>query len=568
MNRKTSLAFAIAAAFLLAVVTIGGAGVTDAVANNTTVENETPPEAGVDTVAEPTGEGGYTVSELRQSGQTIENTPDSWRLSDERVYWLIHWPADTAFANVGDPEDSHWRYLSDGELVERNSVWFRSLNIQGAETVEVTVVSFATEETENGTVPVDVRERTTEVELERGQPLIEIDLPRADEEREVALWVEGREDELRWHFKHDAIATTEPMTITTRGDYLYQAGIEFLIPIIMSALIAGPLARSAIKRAHIGPMWGYMKWTMVIGVLGFIGAFFMFSSVAEVVVAAPWIIPGAIGLLVLVVILESYSANDVRATFMRPKEISNATSPSGDENFDVIEWEIQKEWLVRTGEGTSVIRPGLLPFLSRCFGGAARLENAAAIETRMPTNQDDLYFIDPDSDEILEYEPEGWELDIPEIDLENEWQTAAIYGLAGLSIVGLATALVASWAGFLTAIMLFGIAFVRPVDGYARIEPATAHQRRAYVSSLYLKLETEDARTIKKLQQKIPELEAEVRKATAESLREQNQTLVEETMGEESVAHTIEELAEQLGNSSNGTTPDDKPDQEQEASPT
>ena len=83
----------------------------------------------------------YTLSELRQDGTSYANSPDSVRLSGSEMYWMIHWPAGLS-GNPGDPSDSYWRYLSPDDVVDRNSVWLRSINTGSSRNVTVTVATY------------------------------------------------------------------------------------------------------------------------------------------------------------------------------------------------------------------------------------------------------------------------------------------------------------------------------------------------------------------------------------------------------------------------------------------
>lgn len=557
MQRKTTLTIAIAALCLLGAVTIGGVSAVTAAdaANNTTVEQ-----------TEPTGEAGYTVSELRKGGTTYSNSPDSFRLAGDQMYWMIHWPADTAFGSPGDLDDQNWEYLPEDGVVDRNTIYLRTINMEQSESVTVNIVAYETEETENGTVPVNVHERTTEAELDAGWSMAAIDLPQSDSQREVAVWIDGHEEDLRWHFGHKSVATTQAQPISTMGEYLRHAAADFLIPLVIGVFGAGAVGREAISRAGIGPQWGYTKWIMLIGVGAFVTAFFAFSSVAEVVVAAPRLVALGIVVLFAIVLIESYSTGVTNAEFLRP-ELQDATSPTGDEAYDVASFDRQEEQIIRTDDGsTAVVRPGLLPFLSRCFGGAARLENAAAIETKIHVNEstiDSLYFVSAQADDILEYEPEGWQLDMPDIDIKEQYGTLSLYGVAALAALGVVYSLAGITITLLAALGMIASVGVRPRNGYARIEPASIHERRVYASMMYLELETEDAQTISEYEKKIPELKAKAKKERAEAMRDQDATLVEKMMGEEGMERTLSEIMD--GTPENGTEPEPSEPEEKEA---
>lgn len=543
MKRTTALTLAIAALCLLGAVTIGG--VSADVPEN---------ESDIEIPSNDDDEEKYTLSDLRSTGTTYPNSPDSFRVSGDQMYWMIHWPADTAFGSPGDPEDNHWRYLPEGGLVERNSIYLRTINPDGSEKMTVRIVSYETERVDNETVPVNVRERTVEVELESGWSIAEIPLPQSDTTREVSVWIDGHDNDLRWHFEHKSVATTESVAISTMGDYYRHALADFLGPLVLGTFAAGYGAKRVIEKAAIGPQWGYLKWALLIGFGAVISMWFFFSSLAEIVVSAPILVAIAMVILVGIVMIESYSTGVERSEFLRPQEVTNVTGPTGNDMVDAIPWERREEEVVRMSDGSvAVVRPGLLRFLSRIFGGAARLENAETIETKLPIKGspiESLYFISQDAEQVLDYKPEGWKIDPPDLDIREDYVTIGLWLFAALAIAGAVSSVLSGFWAFMAVLGMAAIAVVRPEDGYARIEPATAHERRAYVSMLYMTLEMEDAKTIKEFEQRIPQLEAKAKKARMEATSGQDLTLIEEMLGEEGVSRTLGELDSELENGS------------------
>ena len=74
-----------------------------------------------------TSESDLTLSELREDGTRYTGSPDSVRIEDDQMFWLIHWPAGIS-GSPGDPDDNQWQYLSPDDVVDRNSVWLRTIN--------------------------------------------------------------------------------------------------------------------------------------------------------------------------------------------------------------------------------------------------------------------------------------------------------------------------------------------------------------------------------------------------------------------------------------------------------
>lgn len=520
---------------LVAAVALGvsgavGVAVADTGANETAT-NET---------AEAANDHGYSLEELRRSGTTTQNSPPSVRLSSGQMFWVEHWPASAVTGDPGDPMDDSAEFLEADETVERNSVWLRTINVDSSETLTVHVVSYdvdekvVTEDNQTTTVQhaTNVNERTVEVEMSRGWAIAEVPLGTTDEERHVTMWVEGHEDELRWTFTHKSVATTQPASISTQGDYLYHASMDFLLPIILGSFGVGLVVRRSIKRAGIGPQWGYLKWLILLTIGTVAVVLSQFSSLAEVIVAAPRLAALFVVGVVGIVLIETYTTNVSLVSFQKPI-LTDALSPSGNDAVDMIRAEEREEHVVRMDDNSlAVVRPGLLAFLSRCFGGAARLQNAEGVQTRLTLEEspaDERFYVHPKADEVLEYEPEGWTFQVPEIESRSDAAKMGVYAVFGLLVAWIVAAIAGSsmW-GAVTLALLVAALTVRPTNGHARFWPAPAHMRSAWASMLYLNVEVEDADTLDEYRKRTVELQARSEKEKEQAIEEQDATLVQE----------------------------------------
>ncbi|MFW5905848.1 MAG: hypothetical protein ACOCUO_03295, partial [archaeon] len=257
----------------------------------------------------------YTLSELRQGGSQLSNSPDSVRSADGRMYWAIYWPANALLSNPGDPEDDDWEFLSPDETVERNSIYLRTI-LQDRDAEEMTIkVAYWREgerEVEDGNSTAtesyvkDLTVDTQEVSFEKGWAMEEIDLRKSDEPRQVTIWAEDNE-ELRWTFTHESVATSQTAGIQTEGDYLTRASLEFVIPIIVGVFLVGGLVAGALRRAGKGPGWGYAKWALTLTIGSVFVLVTQFSSATEVLVNAPRILAALVVAIVAIVMLETYT---------------------------------------------------------------------------------------------------------------------------------------------------------------------------------------------------------------------------------------------------------------------
>ena len=541
MNRTSIATLALVLAIVAAALAGAGAAAAQESGNETenSTANDTEGNASVPgaTVSN-TGEE-YTLEELRRGGSQPSGSPPSVRLANERMFWVIHWPAGSFGADVGDPQDSNWEYLERDGLVDRNSVYLRSIKTE-AETEEVTVkvayYQVGEREVERGNetiteqYPTDLVIDSHEVTVSQGWLMEEISLRQSNDQRMVTMWIEGQESDLRWTFRHESVATTQSAGIDTEGDYLYRAGTEFLLPIFIGSFIIGLVCKGAIKRAGVGPQWGYFKWILLLSIATGLFVASQFRTVADLVTIAPYVAAAFIVGVVGIVILETYTTNLKRAEFVKP-EIEDAVSPSGEKAVDMQRAESTEEMIVKLENGrTAVVRRGLLPFLSRCFGGAAVLEGSEKIKTTVDvvdSRVDEKYFVDPSADEILEYEPESWTLEVPELEDRDE---LVRYGIAGLVLVAIgatvASSLATSWG--LGVMALGALAMLaRPTMGHARIKPAPAHMRSAWASAMYLNKEYEEARTIEQARERNVKLQAANERDVEEALEEQDRTLIE-----------------------------------------
>lgn len=532
-----------------------------ATATPTPTPTETESAAGS---AAPTDSSGWTLDELRRDGQQPSDSPPSVRLGGDRMLWLVHWPARSMWADVGDPTDDSYEFVGERGPVSDSSVYIRSIRKdRGTDDFTVRVVSYRVDERETRAddgsttterVPADVRERSVDVSLGTGWSIAEVDLQNTDEDREVLMYVEGAENSLRWTFGHQPVATSQAAPISTEGDYLYRVAVQVFLPAVGFVFAGGFLSRAALRRAGKGPGLGFAGWGMLLGFVAFFGFIFgPIESTADLLVAAPTLFAVVLAIVTVIVILESYEVRTRKVLFVK-LDPYNVLSPAastdgstdgpaatdggqGEMALDAIFGQESSETVVEMPDGTeAVVRDGPLSFLSRAFAGcAARLPKTATRQSRVELEggeHDEMIFVSPefdanDEDSAIRFTPEGWEVRWPEIeDWRDLLQPAAIVG-----VIGVATLSVWSFEpvfGALVALAGGAVWLVRPTEGEAAFEPAKGHVRAAIVTAMHMATEVSDAETLEDARETIIRQNATKQKEIEAALDKQDSTIVEE----------------------------------------
>jgi len=476
----------------------------------------------------------YTLAELREDGTHYEKP--SARIDGGNVYWLTHQPAEQPWVSE--------KQLLEEQTVKSDTLFLNSIRV-ATEPQEFTVhVVFWSRETrtvrtgENTTTTEPVARNVTEMEqqitLGKGWPTAQLDLPHHQEPTRMTIWIEGLED-ARWTLRHHSVATTSAVAINSEGDYLWRAATEFIFPTIIGAFVVGYLVKRALGRAGVGPMWGYGPWVLLITVLtgGVLAT--LFGSFAEVFVNLPYIVAGYTTLIIGIILLETYEPHVVDATFIQPQP-ELAKSATGEQALDARKVRKRKEKVLKSADdGVAVVRSGLRPFLARVFGRTARIEGIEHLDTEIQVadGEENLYVVAPHSEKVLEYEPEGFEWSA------NPWLVYAAGAVAGVGVGVYHSAAMGLFAGAAT-VALGALVWVTATDGFARIQPAPTHLRAAWVTSLYMATEADEATTLQESRQKRVEERAKNERDVEKALEERDTTLVEEMESPESGSGVVD----------------------------
>ncbi|MFD1599368.1 hypothetical protein [Halobellus rarus] len=546
---RTRQVLALAAVFALVAVSVGAAGL--AVADD---------HAGDDSDSDAVSADELTLEDLRSDGTRHGNSPDSVRLDGERMMWVIHWPADAMSSNPGDPQDDSWRYLSPGETVDRNSVWLRTINLNDVEETTVHVAYY-----EIGEREVRVGENTTRTEqyaknvsteehnvtLQRGWVMQEIPLRQSDDPREVTMWVEGSE-ELRWTFTHESIATTEGLPFSTWGGALRWASLVLILPIGIGGVLSLAGSKAIVRRTGVGPQWGFGLWSAAFAILAFIIVVSFWGDLANLLVEHPYALAIFVIAYLFVLMLETFD-HGVRRIRFEKSDLTPTSSPAGDRAVDELSEREQTLTVIsREDQPLSVATPGLIPFLARLIGGGAAVlrtvdpehENADErgetdtvqdpLTCRVPVKEghvDEKVYVHPLSPDVVDFEPEHFEINVPAPESADEWLSFGVRAFAMLAAVAFAMSIAGTVAGFLT--LVAGVAWiaVRPVEGYARVWAAPAHYRSARATAISLAEETDDAQTIEREREKRIQSEITTQRDIMEAVDSRDKTLIDGMFG-------------------------------------
>lgn len=477
---------------------------------------------------------GYTIDELRQGGTVPGDSPDSVRIvDDERAYWVEYMPPDKPWL-----EDT--QMLKPGATVGANEVFLRTIRMDAETTTEnVTVVYWErgteTRQVGNETVTEQVATNVTvtqhQVSFEQGWNKESINLRQNDDEVIVTMWLTDHPDEGRWVFKHESTPTSREANINSQGDYWLRVLTSIIGPTLLGALVAGVVGRGAIKRAGIGPKWGFVLWGLVLSVTGFISMVTIYGTIAEMLVELPVIVPVGVSLVFLFVMLETQSDGLERRQYIRPNT-EDAVSPNGEKAIGWLDADTKSHYVVDMGDGEAIVKKGMLRFLARLAGSAAYIQHPEKIKSRVKDNTgkyDELVFVDPNSDEIVDYTPEGFTLDLPDPD-------SSIFN-KGLTVIVKSAVTIVPWMvveprygaaiALAATLPVAGAMWLTARDGEAYIEPAPVHFEDAVATSVELAERTDEYRTNDELRRENYQHQADKQAEAERRVDERDSTLIE-----------------------------------------
>jgi hypothetical protein len=387
-----------------------------------------------------------------------------------------------------------------------------------------------TTETVRYAANVSIHER--ELSYQRGRPTMEVPLRNHPEKTRVTMWLASDPD-TRWTFSHHSIATTQGAGINSEGDYIRSLVYDFGWIIVVGLITGGLSIRAAMRRAGIGPQWGYLPWVLIWGLSTAFALFIDYSAIANFVVANPWAIAVWVVVLGLLIMLETFQQNVRKIRFVQP-QVEEATSPRGQTALGRIgERETTKRIVSLPDGGHAVVGTGPLRFLARLLGEPATFVNYDERATSVDVEQgkvDEKIYIDPDAEEVLDIESEGFEFAFrreveqttddgdPLLDEDGEpvtesawnWDRIALAVLAMLTVGSAAWALLSPPAALPIAGATLAVSMLSPKrDAYARAEFAPAHLESVHTSMIAMRQGTEDAKTFEEMEQRLGEADVQ-----------------------------------------------------------
>ena len=534
--------------------------------------------AGLVVSGDETTDSEISLEELREDGTTYSNSPDSVRIDDGEMFWVVHWPAGVS-GSPGDPDDDHWRYLSPHETVDRNAVYLRTINVDGSEDITVRVATYETDTREvtnheaNTTTTEEYARNVTvsdhSVSLERGWVMEEISLPESQDGQQVTMWVEGS-DELRWTFEHRSTATTQDLPFGTWGGLLQWSMLVFVLPIGVGGVGALYGSKRVIDRTGKGPGWSYTAWTALFA-LGASGVVLTYwGNVTRLLVEYPYALAAYVLAFLFVLMLETFEQHTKLVRFEKD-ELRQATTPSDEVGVDQLSSDEKTLTMIdRPEEPAKVASDGIMPFLARlATGGAAKLrtvdpdheesdEHGETDTWKDPLrcqatvgegNVDMRAYVHPLSPSVVDYKPEGWELSLPDLEERDDYIDLAVK--VGLVLVGawVASRVLAALGVALVLAVGVGWIALRPREAYARVWAAPAHYRQARATALHLASETDNAETIEEEREKRIMSEISTEKEIMDAVDDRDGTLIDGMFG---IGDDEDDLVGEVDDAGNG----------------
>lgn len=561
-------------------------GVAIAAENNSTNTTTTTAPTTAPTDAPSTD--GYTLEELKQDGKHY-SVPGARIVPDEdRVYWLEHTPANQPWKEV--TKENNGPKFGSGQVLKTNTLYLRTIRAQtDSDEVNVTIVSWQQKSrqvtTGNTTVEeqyaANVTTQTQQVNLGPGWAMGEVVLPRHEDTTRVTMWIEGQEDTARWTFQHRSVATTQPIAINTWGDFLYKIALYVGLPVLIGGAYSGKKVRNAVESAAIGPQWGFGKWAVVISIATVAIAWYFYVQLAQAIVYVPFLMGFWMVAIFAAYTLATHRGDITYKGFLKPhiRDAASFTNLDFDDEgaedvatdggevteifgHEITHGEFKQLPTITDGEGVSIVRPGFVPFLARVYGARSKIENLPNLRQRfkLPDSvPDEIFFVDPDAETLVEYEPPGFTIDWPELGREQALMAAAVIAVAGGLVYQLAAqygSLVYAGAGVVGA-YVFAKRFVVPTDGYARVNPAPMHFRQAFASMLMLQHGVRDAKDLDEAKKMARREKMKTKKEAQDELDEFDRIMMDFLAGGE-----VEDAFDEVGG--NGQKPPGADEETQE----
>jgi hypothetical protein len=491
-----------------------------------------------------------SLDQLRPNGQLPANAPPSVRAGGTySEYAMKHLPTGLF---VDESDNSHsWRYLEPGTTIKRDSLQIWSKRGYGMSQKDVTVrVAYwetgsaevtRNNETRRQTVATNVTTHSIDASIAGGYDYIDIPLQsHFDGETEATICIEesgepnclANAGSTRWRFTHATSAAAQSISYDSAGGQIAWAIGLLVLP--FAGFSAGSLwvSRKLIRAAKSGPKISILVWLgVLVGLMVTLGVFW--DAVITTLVSAPWVMAIVAGVLVGILSSEWFGDQSYLALFMRlrlddvvddgaytphsqsgssagsdtqpPNVGSQAATDGGKEYKDanlldtpgkLVADAVPLRMARSADGGRSRVGKGLWKFLARARGARADLEVDGNISTRVDIEEGpyrELYILDPEDDEPIDYKGESHRYEFPELFPRDEdgnmtVNTRALIGggfALGVSYLLGSVLLASGMLGLLLgSLVLFVTKIAKPDPGHLRANLAPVHYGNA-LSTLF-----------------------------------------------------------------------------------
>ena len=485
---------------------------------------------------ESSGTGEYAITELSSGGEQVSEEVPSLRVIGQTSLYV-----DTEYDNPlkGESESalSAGNVVEDGGTVRQNTLRFKHLDTNGRElTLHIVYWDRATRQTDNGSTRVIAANQshvTRKLDFSGPFATTEVNLrEHYDEAQRVTMWIESHPETARWTFKHKSLATSQSVDTDTKGERTWWLIENYGIWVVLFGFVSAGLSLWAVKRAGAGPMMGLGTWAFVLGIAGFLAIAIDYQGLSTLFTRGPKLLAGATVALLTIPWVEKQDDRVDRYLFVKPV-IDDAVTAAGTEGMDSVYLELATHRVTDLADkGLSVVKPGPLKFLARVLGGAAPLIGAKDLEqtevvNRGPAKWDNIVWVDPNSDKILDYSPEGFELGRPP-DLVLAIGAISI-GLLTFNAWQIREPMLLWLGGLGLAITALGFVTIR--SGHAKVDVADAHVRSAHVTTMLLSKEIADAETLSDSRRETYRERAKTSKEIEDVVELRDETIIKEMLG-------------------------------------
>ncbi len=362
--------------------------------------------------------GPHDRADLERGGAQVANAPSSVRWYGEHgQLWLRH--VGTGLSSRLLDDEEVLQYVGAGDVVGRDYLYLEGVRGRSApqEDLSLTIVYWQPSTTENGDeIATNQQVDNVDVTLPGGgYDRVQIPLEdHYDEAVHVTMWVDGNEDDLRWTFKQQSSAATQSFAADSRGDFALYGALYYLLIVFGTAGGLAIVSYKPLKRAAAPP--GYSP-TLYVGAVAFpvfMTALLAWDWLLEIVSTAPWIMSVLIGLAIYLVFVETLLDSSRKALFF---QLHVDEAEDHEDGTGTIPFSTRVVRLVDTNHGTGVIKKGIRPFLSRMFGRTPVLDLDGTPRTALESKAgpfSECYLVNPYAEDVLDYQPEEWMLDIIE----------------------------------------------------------------------------------------------------------------------------------------------------------